>query len=78
MDGYKVLTDVDNVGYDIRQASTFATFNAASMAATCNADLNCKGFNNGGWLKTVVVVRGPSAGICLYIKRACKMKMSLP
>ena len=60
--------DTDSTGEDIRQASTLATFNAATLAAACDSDVNCKGFNNRGWLKTVAVYKAASAGTCLYAK----------
>ncbi|KAG2482222.1 hypothetical protein HYH03_018836 [Edaphochlamys debaryana] len=42
------------------------TFEEARVA--CNLDVNCKGFNSLGWLKTVVSVTNPLAGNCLYAK----------
>ena len=68
--GYKVWFDTDSTGADIRQASTVDTFNAATMAAACDSDVNCKGFNNRGWLKNVAVYKAASPGTCLYAKGA--------
>ncbi|KAG2482219.1 hypothetical protein HYH03_018833 [Edaphochlamys debaryana] len=61
--GYTAYPDVDHALDDIVR---MPTFNETLVA--CNLDVNCKGFNSLGWLKTVVSVTNPLAGNCLYAK----------
>jgi hypothetical protein len=44
--------------------------NLTTLATSCNADTNCRGFNNFGWLKRAVDPRTAANGFCLYAKNA--------
>lgn len=69
--GYTSLKGVDHDGDDIGSMGTPLNKTGGAIEK-CNADINCKGLNDGGWYKTAVwptqaSPRGASG--CLYIKR---------
>ncbi len=64
---YTMYVDKDNAGNDIRQVKTS---DVQEMVAQCEADPACKGFNTGGYLKSVVnaTTLTPNPGNTMYIK----------
>eukprot|EP01012_Entosiphon_sulcatum_P028373 TRINITY_DN3429_c0_g1_i1.p1 TRINITY_DN3429_c0_g1~~TRINITY_DN3429_c0_g1_i1.p1 ORF type:complete len:733 (-),score=127.41 TRINITY_DN3429_c0_g1_i1:29-2227(-) len=64
--GYRVLRSTDAAGNDFPKPHPNA--DPMAMAAICNADPKCKGFNSNGWLKTSVVHTEHQRGCDLFIK----------
>lgn len=51
-DGYTKYANKDSGGNDIIKMADGTSL--ADLAATCNKNLNCAGFNSGGWVKSVI------------------------
>lgn len=51
-DGYTKYSNKDSGGNDIIKMADGTSL--ADLAATCDKNLNCSGFNSGGWVKSVI------------------------
>ncbi|KAG2429681.1 hypothetical protein HYH02_014019 [Chlamydomonas schloesseri] len=68
-DGYTVLPDTDAPHSDIGNAGE-GLWSAAEVAAVCDSDSTCAGFNSKGWYKSDVSPgrREPWPGTCLFVR----------
>ncbi|KAG2496689.1 hypothetical protein HYH03_005107 [Edaphochlamys debaryana] len=71
--GYTATANTDHNGDDIDRKGSLA-----EAAAACNADSRCKGFNNGGYYKTVVSPTSSAQGTCLYVKVVTRSACTRP
>ena len=71
--GYTLRVNMDQQQNDIRQVTTGGVpFNVGDVAAACSVDPNCKGFNNYGWMKSLLNYVIVTNGACFYTKSAHK------
>jgi len=62
---YTVMANTDAPGNDLFDAWSH---DIDQLKILCSLDVNCKGFNSNGWMKTAVSSTVPSSGAQLYIK----------